>query len=196
MVKVVPPNFVDLRVTEAPPGIKGDTATGGEKPATLQTGLVVKVPLFVTTGEVIRVDTRSGAYVERVSELAEPRWETPQPLGVVAVRQEVLSAIAARAIAGIEGVRPLRGGGIIGLLGGGEEGIQITIRGDVVDVELRIAVVLGYSVHSVAQAVQRRVREDLEGMVGIAVGRVDVHVRHVIPPEEILMLEGGEDGEG
>jgi uncharacterized alkaline shock family protein YloU len=115
---------------------------------------------------------------------------------VVAVRQEVLSAIAARAIAGIEGVRPLRGGGIIGLLGGGEEGIQITIRGDVVDVELRIAVVLGYSVHSVAQAVQRRVREDLEGMVGIAVGRVDVHVRHVIPPEEILMLEGGEDGEG
>ncbi|MDD2912692.1 MAG: elongation factor P [Candidatus Bipolaricaulis anaerobius] len=67
MVKVVPPNFVDLRVTEAPPGIKGDTATGGEKPATLQTGLVVKVLLFVTTGEVIRVDTRSGAYVERVS---------------------------------------------------------------------------------------------------------------------------------
>ncbi|MDD2912890.1 MAG: elongation factor P, partial [Candidatus Bipolaricaulis anaerobius] len=67
MVKVGPPNFVDLRVTEAPPGIKGDNATGGEKPATLQTGLVVKVPLFVTTGEVIRVDTRSGAYVERVS---------------------------------------------------------------------------------------------------------------------------------
>lgn len=67
MVKVVPPNFVDLRVTEAPPGIKGDTATGGEKPATVETGLVVKVPLFVTTGEVIRVDTRTGAYVERVS---------------------------------------------------------------------------------------------------------------------------------
>jgi len=67
MVKVVPPNFVDLRVVEAPPGIKGDTATGGEKPATLQTGLLVKVPLFVTAGEVIRVDTRTGAYVERVS---------------------------------------------------------------------------------------------------------------------------------
>jgi len=67
MVKVIPPNFVDLRVVEAPPGIKGDTATGGEKPATLQTGLVVKVPLFVTTGEVIRVDTRTNAYVERVS---------------------------------------------------------------------------------------------------------------------------------
>lgn len=66
MVKVVPPNFVDLRVAEAPPGTKGDTATGGQKPATLQTGLVVKVPLFVTAGEVIRVDTRSGAYVERV----------------------------------------------------------------------------------------------------------------------------------
>ncbi len=67
MVKVVPPNFVDLRVVETPPGIRGDTATGGEKPATLETGLVVKVPLFVTTGEVIRVDTRTGAYVERVS---------------------------------------------------------------------------------------------------------------------------------
>lgn len=67
MVKVVPPNFVDLRVADTPPGIRGDTATGGEKPATLETGLVVKVPLFVTVGEVIRVDTRSGAYVERVS---------------------------------------------------------------------------------------------------------------------------------
>lgn len=66
MVKVAPPNFVDLRVAEAPPGTKGDTATGGQKPATLQTGLVVKVPLFVTAGEVIRVDSRSGAYVERV----------------------------------------------------------------------------------------------------------------------------------
>ena len=88
------------------------------------------------------------------------------------------------------------GGGIIGILGGAEDGVQVAIRGDVVDVELRIAVVLGYSVHSVARAVQRRVREDLEGMAGIA-GRVDVQVRHVIPPEEILMLEeGGEDAAG
>ncbi len=66
LLKVVPPNFVDLRVVEAPPGVRGDTATGGEKPATLETGLVVKVPLFVETGDVIRVDTRTGAYVERV----------------------------------------------------------------------------------------------------------------------------------
>lgn len=66
LVKVVPPNFVDLRVVDTPPGIRGDTATGGEKPATLETGLVVKVPLFVGVGEVIRVDTRTGAYVERV----------------------------------------------------------------------------------------------------------------------------------
>jgi uncharacterized alkaline shock family protein YloU len=116
----------------------------------------------------------------------------------VAVRQEVLSAISARAVEGVEGVRPLRGGGgIIGRLAGSEEGVQIVVRGDGVDVELRIAVVLGYSVHSVAQAVQRRVREDLERLVGVAVGRVDVYVRHVIPPEEILMLdERGEDAEG
>jgi elongation factor P len=66
MVKVKPPNFVDLKVVEAPPGVKGDTATGGEKPVTLETGLVVKAPLFVKKGDVIRVDTRSGAYVERV----------------------------------------------------------------------------------------------------------------------------------
>jgi len=66
MVKVVPPNFVDLKVVEAPPGVKGDTATGGEKPVTLETGLTVKVPLFVKAGDVIRVDTRTGAYVERV----------------------------------------------------------------------------------------------------------------------------------
>jgi len=67
LLKVAPPNFVDLQVVQAPPGVRGDTATGGEKPATLQTGLVVKVPLFVETGDVIRVDTRTGAYVERVS---------------------------------------------------------------------------------------------------------------------------------
>ncbi|MBC7318517.1 elongation factor P [Candidatus Bipolaricaulota bacterium] len=67
LVKVEPPNFVDLRVVDTPPGVRGDTAQGGEKPATLETGLVVKVPLFVQVGDVIRVDTRTGAYVERVS---------------------------------------------------------------------------------------------------------------------------------
>lgn len=130
--------------------------------------------------------------------MAEQRWAIPQPLGAVTVRQEVLSDIAARAIEGVEGVRCLRGGGgIIGRLGGGEAGVQIAIRGDVADVELRIAVVRGYSVHSVARAVQRRVREDLEGLVGVRVGQVNVHVRQVIPPEEILMLDDrGEDAEG
>jgi elongation factor P len=57
---------VDLRVVEAPPGVKGDTATGGEKLVTLETGLTVKVPLFVGAGDMLRVDTRTGAYVERV----------------------------------------------------------------------------------------------------------------------------------
>jgi len=100
-------------------------------------------------------------------------------------------------VEGVEGVRPLHGGGgIIGLLAGGEEGVHITARGTIADVELRIAVVLGYSVHQVAQVVQKRVREDLEAMVGIRIGRVDVQVRNVIPPEEILMLdERGEDAE-
>lgn len=129
--------------------------------------------------------------------MPEPRWEVPQPLGRLAIRQEVLSAIALRAIEGVEGVRPLRGGGgIRGLLAGGEESVQIRIRGAEADVELRIAVVLGYSVQQVAQVVQRRAREDLEAMAGIRVGRVDVHVRNVIPPEEILMLDArGDDGE-
>ena len=61
------PITVDLRVTETEPGFRGDTATGGTKPATLETGLVVNVPLFVNSGETIRVDTRSGTYIERVS---------------------------------------------------------------------------------------------------------------------------------
>ncbi len=59
------PNFVTLEVTETDPGVRGDTATGGTKPATLQTGAVVKVPLFVETGQVIRVDTRTGEYMGR-----------------------------------------------------------------------------------------------------------------------------------
>jgi elongation factor P len=60
------PNAVDLRVIETAPGFRGDTVTGGSKPATLETGAVVQVPLFVTSGEVVRIDTRTGAYLERV----------------------------------------------------------------------------------------------------------------------------------
>lgn len=61
------PITVNLEVTQTDPGYKGDTATGGSKPATLETGLVVTVPLFVTEGETIKVDTRTGEYLERVS---------------------------------------------------------------------------------------------------------------------------------
>ncbi len=63
---VSPPNFVELKVTETDPGVRGDTAQGGVKPATLETGAVVRVPLFVEQGEVVKVDTRSGEYVSRV----------------------------------------------------------------------------------------------------------------------------------
>ena len=65
-IAVEPPNFVELEITETDPGLKGDTAQGGTKPATLSTGAVVKVPLFVNVGEVIRVDTRTGQYQSRV----------------------------------------------------------------------------------------------------------------------------------
>jgi elongation factor P len=67
-LQVSPPNFVELRIVETDPGVRGDTATGGQKPAKLETGAVVRVPLFIEEGEVIRVDTRSGAYVSRVKE--------------------------------------------------------------------------------------------------------------------------------
>lgn len=65
-LSVTPPNFVELPITETDPGLRGDTAQGGTKPATLSTGAVVKVPLFLNEGEVIRVDTRTGEYVSRV----------------------------------------------------------------------------------------------------------------------------------
>ena len=60
------PNFVELEITQSDPGIKGDTASNTTKPATLSTGYIVQVPLFVEEGEWIKVDTRNGAYVERV----------------------------------------------------------------------------------------------------------------------------------
>src|SRR6056297_1954806 len=65
-LSVTPPNFVELEVVDTDPGMKGDTAQGGSKPATLSTGAVVNVPLFITIGEVLKVDTRSGEYVSRV----------------------------------------------------------------------------------------------------------------------------------
>jgi len=65
---VEPPNFVTLRITETDPGVRGDTSSGGGKPATLETGAVVRVPLFINEGELIKVDTRSSEYVSRAKE--------------------------------------------------------------------------------------------------------------------------------
>lgn len=65
---VTPSNFVELAITETDPGVRGDTSGGGGKPATLETGAVVRVPLFVQIGEMIKVDTRTGEYVSRVKE--------------------------------------------------------------------------------------------------------------------------------
>lgn len=65
-LSVAPPVFVTLRVAETDPGLRGDTSSGGSKPATLETGAVVKVPLFVQIGEFLKIDTRTGAYVARV----------------------------------------------------------------------------------------------------------------------------------
>jgi elongation factor P len=63
---MLPPTFVELTVTQTDPGVRGDTATGGTKPATLETGAVVRVPLFLEEGTIIKVDTRTGEYVSRV----------------------------------------------------------------------------------------------------------------------------------
>ncbi len=65
IIKVTPPTVVELQVVETPPGVRGDTVSGGSKPATLETGAVVQVPLFIESGEVIRIDTRTGEYVGR-----------------------------------------------------------------------------------------------------------------------------------
>ena len=65
-IAITPANFVELEITDTDPGLKGDTAQGGTKPATLSTGAVVKVPLFINIGEVIKVDTRTGEYQNRV----------------------------------------------------------------------------------------------------------------------------------
>ena len=64
---VEPPNFVELEVTQTDPGFKGDTATNATKPATLETGAEIRVPLFIDIGEIIRIDTRTGEYMERVN---------------------------------------------------------------------------------------------------------------------------------
>lgn len=66
-IAVTAPTFMELKVTETPPGVRGDTAQGGgSKPATLETGLVIQVPLFVNEGDILKVDTRDNSYIERV----------------------------------------------------------------------------------------------------------------------------------
>ena len=62
---ITPPNFVELAVAQTDPGLKGDTAQGATKPATLETGTEVKVPLFVNEGDILKIDTRNGEYVSR-----------------------------------------------------------------------------------------------------------------------------------
>jgi elongation factor P len=66
-VTVELPNFIELRIVKTDPGIRGDTASGGSKPATLETGAVIQVPLFLNEGDVVKVDTRSGDYLGRVA---------------------------------------------------------------------------------------------------------------------------------
>ena len=68
VIGIVPPIFVELEVAESDPGIRGNTATGATKPATLETGLNVNVPLFVEKGDKLKIDTRTGEYVERVKQ--------------------------------------------------------------------------------------------------------------------------------
>lgn len=67
-ISVQVPMFVKLRVTQSDPGLKGDTSSGGSKPATLETGTVVRVPLFIQEGELLKIDTRTGEYVSRAKE--------------------------------------------------------------------------------------------------------------------------------
>jgi len=67
-LSVAPPNFVILEITDTDPGLRGDTAQGGSKPATLETGAVVKVPLFIENGDLLKIDTRTGDYVSRAKE--------------------------------------------------------------------------------------------------------------------------------
>ncbi len=67
-LSVTPANFVELKIIETDPGLRGDTATGGTKPAKLETGAVVRVPLFIENGVILRIDTRTGEYVSRVKE--------------------------------------------------------------------------------------------------------------------------------
>lgn len=64
-LSVTPPAHVELKIVETDPGVRGDTVTGGQKPAKLETGAVVRVPLFLNEGEIVRVDTRSGEYISR-----------------------------------------------------------------------------------------------------------------------------------
>lgn len=66
VIGIEPPTFVELEVTETEPGFKGDTATGATKPAVVETGAQIKVPLFVNQGDMVRIDTRTGEYMERV----------------------------------------------------------------------------------------------------------------------------------
>ena len=67
-LSVTPPNFVVMPITQTDPGVRGDTASGVTKPATVETGAVIKVPLFVDEGDLVKIDTRTGAYVSRVKE--------------------------------------------------------------------------------------------------------------------------------
>ena len=66
MIGIQPPMFVDVHVQSTEPGVRGDTSKGGMKPATLETGATIQVPLFIETGDLLRVDTRTGSYVSRV----------------------------------------------------------------------------------------------------------------------------------
>ncbi len=129
--------------------------------------------------------------------MAEQHVTTELALGKLTVHSDVLTATVTKTLDKVEGVRLSRkAGGVMAIFGGGEESVGLETQGDIVNVEVRIDVVLGYPVQEVSRDVQQAVREGLERLGTARVGTVNVSIKRLIPQDEEPVSNGEEDSNG
>ncbi len=117
--------------------------------------------------------------------MAEQHMDIELALGKLTVHGDVLSTTVTKALNKVEGIRPFRrAGGVMAIFGGGEESVHLDVQGDTVNVEARIAVILGYPVQEVSLAIQEVIRRELEQLGVAKVGSVNVAIKRLIPPED------------
>ena len=194
LMGVTPPMFIETTIVQTDPGFKGDTVQGSTKPATIDTGAVIQVPMYLNEGEVIKVDTRDGKFVSRLATNSSRRTHAPEiKIDGIGISPDVLTAIVSRAVSDVEGiasvgVKDLATNLVSMMLSSkapaSEPAVEAEVVGDKLALTVRVVVFFGYPFKKLAEAVRAAVVAAIDAQVGVEVERVDVCIDGLVFPKE------------